>query len=146
MRTTKTRAKNSSVICSVMGSRPLNKPKNALSGCGSVTSDANDVILPTCTLILITAWRQLTTLYWPLQMGVIAQHKHEKLKIKECFLPDHTSYSILDISQVLWLPSGLLYHGFVVEGSPRLSMYWCRSWIRQEPGLDGARPHDRSPV
>ena len=35
-----------------MRKRALNKLKNTLSDCESVTSDANAVILPTCTLIL----------------------------------------------------------------------------------------------
>ena len=42
--------KNCSATCSVMGRGPLNKHKNALSGCRSVTSQATDVILPTYTL------------------------------------------------------------------------------------------------
>ena len=41
--------KTSSAMCSVMSRGPLNKPKNALSGTGSVTSDATDVILLTYT-------------------------------------------------------------------------------------------------
>ena len=44
--------KNASATWSVMGRRPLNKPKNALSGCGSVTSHTTDVILPTYTLTI----------------------------------------------------------------------------------------------
>ena len=43
--------KYSSTICSVMSRRPLSKHQNALSDCGSVKSDACDVILPTYTLM-----------------------------------------------------------------------------------------------